>query len=125
MERIDTDTATIVGLWAGLGGLFVGFAGIGLTLYSFYRDKSDLLTLTASGWAAALLTALVMGFLGKRLVALVAALSKRVSELTADIAELREEKNRLIIIGEYLASQTTRTTRRKQTAPAETTTSKE
>ena len=125
MERIDTDTATVVGLWAGLGGLLVGFAGIGLTLYSFYRDKPDVLTLTASGWVAALLTAMVMGWLGKRLVVLVAALSQQVSELTANIAGLRMEKDRLITIGEYLASQTTRTARRKQAAPAEITPSKE
>ncbi len=125
MGRIDTDTATVVGLWAGLGGLLVGFAGIGLTLYSFYRDKLDVLTLTASGWVAALLTAMVMGWIGKRLVSLVAALSQQVSELTAEIAELRMEKDRLITIGEYLASQTTRITRRKQTAPAEITPSKE
>ncbi|MES2741878.1 MAG: hypothetical protein V4754_13130 [Pseudomonadota bacterium] len=120
MERIDTDTATVVGLWAGLGGLLVGFAGIGLTLYSFYRDKPEILTLTASGWAAALLTAVVMGLLGKRLVALASALSQQVTELSVDIAELRAEKSRLITIGEYLASQTTRTARRKQAAPAET-----
>jgi hypothetical protein len=125
MERIDTDTATVVGLWAGLGGLLVGFAGIGLTLYSFYRDKPDVLTLTASGWAAALLTAVVMGLLGKRLVGLAAALSQRVSELSVKISELRAEKDRLITIGEYLASQTTRTAKRKQAAPAETTPSKE
>jgi hypothetical protein len=125
MERIDTDTATVVGLWAGLGGLFVGFAGIGLTLYSFYRDKPDVLTLTASGWAAALLTAVVMGLLGKRLVALVSTLSKQVSELSVDIAELRSEKDRLITIGEYLASQTTRTAKRKQAVPAEAVPTKE
>jgi hypothetical protein len=118
MDRIDTDTATVVGLWAGLGGLFVGFAGIGLTLYSFYRDKPDILTLTASGWAAALLTAVVMGLLGKRLVKLASALSQQVAELSVDITELRAEKDRLITIGEYLASQSTRTARRKQAAPA-------
>jgi hypothetical protein len=36
MERIDTDTATVVGLRADLGELFIEFAGIGLTLYSLY-----------------------------------------------------------------------------------------
>jgi hypothetical protein len=114
MNRLDTDSATVVGLWIGVASFFIGVAGIGLTLYSFYKGTPDLLTLTASGWVAATLTAIVMGMLGKRLVVLIASLTKEVGDLNFRLAEALNEKNRLITVSEYLASKAIRTTTRKQ-----------
>lgn len=99
--------------------LFLGFAGIALTLYSFYRAQPDMVVLTASGWVAAFMTTLVCGWVGKRLVRLAASLSDRVAALSAEVTELKLEKDRIVAIGEYLASQSTKTARRKQ-APANT-----
>lgn len=87
MSRLNTDTATMLGLWVGIGGFAAGVAGIGLTLYSFYKAEPDTLLLTSSGWAAAVLTALSMGALGKWLVATIV-------QLTQDLKQqnLRHEK---------------------------------
>lgn len=114
MDRVDTDTATMVSLWVGIASFFLGFAAIALTLYSFYRAQPYTVVLTASGWVAALLTALVCGWVGKRLVRLAASLSDRVAALSMEVAELKAEKDRIMVIGEYLASQSTKTARRKQ-----------
>ncbi|MCG2585823.1 hypothetical protein [Massilia sp. TS11] len=114
MDRLETDTATVVSLWVGIFGMFLGVAGVGLTLYSFYRDRPDTVALTASGWGAAFLTAFVCGWVGKRLVKLIATLSNRVAELTSDLAELKAEKDRMVVIGEYLAAHSQRNARRKQ-----------
>ena len=114
MDRVDTDTATMVSLWVGIASFFLGFAGIALTLYSFYRAQPETAVLTASGWVAAFLTALVCGWVGKRLVRLAASLSDRVAALSSEVTELKAEKDRIMIIGEYLASQSAKTARRKQ-----------
>ncbi|GAB3441636.1 hypothetical protein NX773_17925 [Massilia solisilvae] len=114
MDRLETDTATVVGLWVGIASFLLGFAGIGLTLYSFYRASPDVVVLTASGWVAALLTSLTCGWVGKRLVSLAATLSNRVANLSAEVVELKAEKDRVVAISEYVAAQATRNTRRKQ-----------
>lgn len=116
MNRLDTDTATVVGLWVGVAGFVTGIAGIALTLYSFYKDKPDELILTASGWGAAILTAVSMGVLSKRLVILIASLTKEIGELNSNLSEAINEKNRLITVSEYLASKAIKTTTRKQSA---------
>jgi len=129
MNRLNTDTATIVGLWVGIGGFATGVAGIGLTLYSFYKAEPDTLLLTASGWAAAVLTALSMGALGKWLVATIVELGndlkeqnlrheKDIGDLNFRLAEALAEKKSVIAISEFLAVKAVRTTtRRKQAAP--------
>jgi hypothetical protein len=119
MKHLDTDTATVMGFWVGLGGFLLGFVGIGLTLYSFYKNQPDIVVLTASGWVASLIIAVAMGLLGKGLVELVSSMSKEIVVLGGRIADLEHEKERLITIGEYLASQTSRTARKKQAAVAE------
>ena len=45
---------------------------------------------------------------------LAASLSDRVAALSMEVAELKAEKDRIMVIGEYLASQSTKTARRKQ-----------
>jgi hypothetical protein len=114
MDRLETDTATMVSLWVGIASFLLGFAGIGLTLYSFYRAQPDVVVLTASGWVAALLTSVSCGWVGKRLVVLAATLSNRVANMSAEIIELKAEKDRVVAISEYIAAQATRSTRRKQ-----------
>lgn len=104
MHKVDTDTATILSLWAGIGGLAIGFAGIGLTLYSFFRESPSEIVLTASGWIAALGFALTFGYVGKQFVRLDASLSERVAELQALLAEQTAANTRLIEIDAYVIS---------------------
>lgn len=104
MNRIDTDTATIMGLWIGVGGFITGIAGIGLTLYSFYKDKPDIWVLTGSGWVAAILCGIVGGFVGYRLVRLASSQTQQIASLTSTVADLEYERHRLITISEFLAS---------------------
>lgn len=114
MNRLDTDTATVVGLWVGGAGLFVGVASIGLTLYSFFKGQPDVFILTSSGWGAALLCAIAMGWLGTKLVRLLAIQTQEIADLTSRLAEVSGEHRRLIIVSEYLASKAIRQTTRKQ-----------
>lgn len=109
MQKVDTDTATVVGLWAGVGGVIIGFAGIGLTLYSFYKDKPSEVILTGSGWVAALLCAVVFGYIGKQFVRLAADLSNRVADLQAKLAEQTLTNQRLIEIDAYVITSRGRT----------------
>jgi hypothetical protein len=102
MQKVDTDTATIVSLWAGVGGFVVGLAGIALTLYSFYKDKPSEIVLTGSGWMAALLCAIVFGYIGRQFVRLAADLSNRVAELQVKLAEQLSTNQRLIEIDAYV-----------------------
>lgn len=109
MQKVDTDTATVVGLWAGVGGVAIGFAGIGLTLYSFYKDKPSEIVLTGSGWAAALLCAVAFAYIGKQFVHLAAELSNRSAELQAKLAEQILINQRLIEIDAYVITTRGRT----------------
>ena len=121
MHKVDTDTATIVGLWAGIGGFAIGFAGIGLTLYSFYRDSPSTIALTGSGWLAAFLFALTFGYIGKQFVRLAADLSERNAELRGELAEQISTNQRLIEIDAYVVTSRGRAKAAPRTPKTETT----
>lgn len=116
MNRLDTDTATVVGLWIGVAGVVTGVAGIGLTLYSFFKDKPDVVVLTSSGWVAAVLCAITMGWVGTKLVRLLSLQTQEIAELTFKLTEITSEQRRLVTVSEYLASKAIRQTTRKQSA---------
>jgi hypothetical protein len=117
MAKLDTESATIVGLWAGVGGFALGLAGIGLALYTFFGDKPDVLILTASGWIAALLCAATSCVIGIKLVTLLAQQSREASAMSSKLTEMQLEKHRLITISEFLASKNVRGATPKQTTP--------
>lgn len=117
MNRLDTDTATIIGLWVGIGGFITGIAGVGLTLYSFYKKQPDILVLTASGWFAVVIFVLAGGFVGYRLVRLAASQTQQIANLSSTIANLEQERHRLITISEYLASKSIRQATPRKTKP--------
>lgn len=104
MNKINTDKATVIGLWVGVGGFFTGLIGIALTLYLSYVSQPSIFFITLSGWLAAVLTLLVSVIIGAKLINLVTRQSDQSFELIREIAELKNEKQQLISISEFLAS---------------------
>jgi hypothetical protein len=126
MKRLDTDSATIVGLWVGVAGTALGVVGIGLTLYSFFQDKPSIIVLTGSGWAAAVLCSITSGWLGTKLVKLLSSQADELSRQAQEIGILKEqlaeaimEKQRLITISEFLSSKSLRQVTRKPSSATE------
>ncbi len=114
MAKLNTDTATIVGYWVGVASFFLGIAGIGITLYSFWKDQPDIVLLTGSGWIAATLCSVTAAWIGTKLVNLLATQTIEIADLTNKLAEASAEKQRLITISDFLASKAIRQTTRKQ-----------
>jgi uncharacterized protein YacL len=104
MNKINTDKATILGLWVGVGGFFTGLIGIGLTLYLSYASQPNIFFITLSGWIAALLTLLVSIIIGAKLINLVTKQQDQMLELVREVDQLKNEKQQLISISEFLAS---------------------
>jgi hypothetical protein len=104
MNKIDTDSATILGMWFGIGGFITGLAGIGLTLYFSYATNPNAYYLALSGWGAAILTTMASIWVGSKLVKLAASQTDQLITLTEKNVELQNEKQRLISISEFLAS---------------------
>ncbi|WP_019896713.1 hypothetical protein [Methylotenera mobilis] len=120
MNKIDTDSATILGMWFGIGGFITGLAGIGLTLYFSYATNPNAYYLAISGWGAAILTTVASIWVGSKLIKLVASQTEQLITLTKKHAdqlitlteknvELQNEKERLISISEFLASKSLKT----------------
>ncbi|WP_229008091.1 hypothetical protein [Methylophilus sp. Leaf408] len=119
MKKINTDSATILGLWFGVGGFITGLAGIGLTLYFSYSSNPNAYYLALSGWGAAILSTIASIRVCSKLIELLANQSEEASklaksytdqliELTEVKVELQNEKQRLISISEFLASKSLR-----------------
>ncbi len=104
MNKIDTDSATILGMWFGIGGFITGLAGIGLTLYFSYATNPNAYYLALSGWGAAILTTMASIRVGSKLIKLAASQTDQLITLTEKNVELQNEKQRLISISEFLAS---------------------
>ena len=104
MNKIDTDSATILGMWFGIGGFITGIAGIGLTLYFSYATNPNAYYLALSGWGAAILTTVASIRVGSKLIKLAASQTDQLITLAEKNVELHNEKQRLISISEFLAS---------------------
>lgn len=124
LESLDTDSATIISLWFGAGGFFVGLIGIGLTIYTLYAPQPRIFWLTLSGWVAALLTAIALGYIGHKLLKLVGNQSRRIQNITEELQRLRDENTRLIEIDAYIVAKSLRSSgqravaQKKETPPA-------
>lgn len=117
LESIDTDSATIVSLWFGAGGFFVGLIGIGLTIYTLYASQPSIVWLTLSGWIAAILTAFALGYIGNKLLKLVANQSRRLQNITEELQRLRDENTRLIEIDAYIVAKSLRSSGSRAALP--------
>ncbi|WP_153115893.1 hypothetical protein [Rhodocyclus tenuis] len=104
LDKIDTDTATLTGQWWGAGGFFIGFIGIGITLYFAFAQKPEIFWLTFSGWMAALLSGICLGYVGYRLVKLAAIQGVKIEDLTGELERVKAENSRLTHIADYVVS---------------------
>lgn len=104
LDKLDIDAATLAGQWWGAGGFFIGFIGIGITLYFAFAAKPEIFWLTISGWLAALLTGICLGFVGYRLVKLAATQGARIENLAGELERTKYENSRLTNIADYIAS---------------------
>lgn len=116
LESLDTDSATIFGLWFGIGGFIVGVLGIGISIYIYSSNNPNVWALVLSGWASGLLVALGMLFLGAKHVKLLAKQSKVLQDYREEITTLRMENTRLIEIDAFVISKAIRTTAKRSTA---------
>ena len=110
----ENSVPTYVGMWVGVGGFVVGLVGIGISLYALNSTPS-VFFLTISGWIAASLIALVLGFIASRLVSffesqgvrfreILVEQESKINELTKNLAILQENNDQLRNISDYVIS---------------------
>ncbi len=116
--RLDTDSATIAGLWIGVGSLVVGVASLVVTLYVAYSKDLSVFVLVASGWIAGALGTIVMTVIAYRLISAISRLALLHADLRGRFEISRTEGARLIAISDFIASRglKARPARRGQTA---------
>lgn len=104
MDPLDDKTATISGFWLGAAGALVSLAGLALSLFGIFGKTLSVFWLALSGWAAATLLGLFMGYVSVRMLARMQAQQRRLEELSGDVARLTDENTRLVSISDYIAS---------------------
>jgi hypothetical protein len=104
LESLDTESATHLSLWYGGGGFFVGFLGVGISIYSLNTQDPNIWVLTLTGWGAALLIAVSLGYVASKLVRLAANQARIIKESEGKISYLKSENARLIDIDSYVIS---------------------
>lgn len=104
LDKLDIDSATLTGQWWGAGGFFVGFIGVGITLYFAFPGQPNIFWLTFSGWVAALLAGVALGFVAYRLVKLASAQGSRIEQLSTELERQKAENSKLTDIAAYIVS---------------------
>lgn len=115
---VDTDKATVGGYWVGVGGLLVGLAGLGFTIYTAFKTPTVAL-FAGSGWVAALFVGLVAERIGRRLVGALSQLQReyrdrvdrdaaQISRLETELSIARDVASRAIDVSEFVAAKSVR-----------------
>lgn len=116
LEKLDTDSATIFGMWFGIGGFFIGILGIAITIYTLNNSSPNIWVLTLSGWCAGLVATLALIYVASKQLKIIVKQNNALLRYRSDLITIKLENARLIEIDSYVISKAIKATARKSNA---------